>query len=58
MKKNKSIKNKTMFYVGIILIIVNVILMAGNFMGDSTSPIILATMGIVFIGASKFRPLK
>ena len=47
-----------MFYVGIILIIVNVILMAGNFMGDSTSPIILATMGIVFIGASKFRPLK
>ena len=58
MKKDKSIKNKAMFYVGIVLIVVNVILMAGNFMGDSTSPIILAIMGIVFIGASKFRPLK
>jgi len=58
MKKDKSIKNKALFYVGIVLIIVNVILMAGNFMGDSTSPIILATIGIVFIGASKFRLLK
>ena len=58
MKKDKSIKNKALFYTGIVLIVVNVTLMAGNFMGDSTSPIILATMGIVFIGASKYRLLK
>ena len=58
MKRDKSIQNKAMFYVGVALIAINVILMVGNFMENSISPIILATIGIVFIGASKFRPLK
>ena len=50
--------NKTMFYIGIILIIVSAILMLGNFSGENTSPIVLGILGIVFIGASKYRPLE
>ena len=58
MAENKSKGNKAMFYAGIVFIIVSVVLLLGNFMGDSTFPTILGVMGVVFIGASKFRLLK
>jgi len=50
--------NKIGFYTGIIFIVVAAILMIGNFMGDSTFPIILGILGIISIGASKYRPLE
>ena len=50
--------NKIMFYIGIILIAIAAILLLGNFLGDSTSPIVLGVLGIVFIGASKYRLLE
>jgi hypothetical protein len=50
--------NKVMFYVGIALIVIAAILLLGKFSGDSTSPIVLGVLGIVFIGASKYRPLR
>ena len=50
--------NKIMFYIGIILIVIAAILVLGNFLGDITSPIVLAVIGIVFIGASKYRLLE
>ena len=58
MTENKPKENKIMFYAGIIFIIVSAIFLLGNFMGDSTFPTILGAMGVVFIGASKFRLLK
>lgn len=50
--------NKIGFYTGMVLIIVAAILLAGNFLGDSTFPIVLGILGIVAIGASKYRPMK
>jgi hypothetical protein len=47
-----------MFYIGIILIVIVAILLLGNFLGESTSPIVLGILGIVFIIASKYRPLE
>jgi len=47
-----------MFYTGIIFIIVAVILLIGNFLGDSTFPVFLGILGIISIGASKYRPLE
>lgn len=50
--------NKIMFFIGIILIVIAAILLLGNFLADSTFPIVLGIIGIVFIGASKYRPLE
>ncbi len=50
--------NKIMFFIGIILIVIAAILLLGNFTGEGTSPIVLAVIGIVFIGASKYRPME
>lgn len=50
--------NKITFYTGIVLIVIAAILLLGNFTGESTSPIVLAVIGIVFIGVSKYRPLE
>jgi len=50
--------NKIMFYTGIIFIVVAAILLIGNFLVDSTFPIILGILGIISIGASKYRPLE
>lgn len=47
-----------MFYIGIILVVITAILLLGKFFGESTSPIVLGILGIVFIGASKYRPLE
>jgi len=46
------------FYTGIIFIVISAILLLGNFLGDSTFPIILGILGIISIGASKYRLLK
>jgi hypothetical protein len=46
-----------MFWVGIALIVISAILLAVT--DDSgISPIILGIIGIVFMGASKYRPMK
>jgi hypothetical protein len=50
--------NKPMFWIGIIVIVVAAILLLGNFLGDSTFPIVFGIIGIVFIGASGYRPMK
>ena len=50
--------NKSMFYIGIILVVITAILLLGNFFDEGTSPIILGVLGIVFIGASKYRPIE
>ena len=50
--------NKIGFYTGIVFIVAAAILLLGNFMGDSTFPIFLGILGIIAIGASKYRPLK
>jgi hypothetical protein len=50
--------NKSMFYLGITLIIVAVIFLLGNFLGDSTLPILLGIFGIISIGASKYRLME
>jgi len=58
--EQKPKANKVMFFVGIILIIATVVILLGNFTeeGDYPFPIILGVMGIVFIGASRFRLLR
>ncbi len=55
---NKLKSSKVMFYAGIAGIIIAVILLLGNFMGESTFPTILGFLGILFISASNFRLLK
>jgi len=55
---SKQKSNKVMFYAGIVFVIVSAVLLLGNFMGESTFPTFLGAMGVIFIGASKFRLLK
>jgi hypothetical protein len=55
---NKQEGNKAMFYAGIVFVLVAAVLFLGNFMRGSTFPTFLVIMGVVFIGASKFRLLK
>ena len=50
--------NKIMFFTGIIFIVVAAILLIGNFLGDSTFPVMLGLLGIISLGASKYRPLE
>ena len=54
---DKQKGNKGMFYAGIAFAIIAAILLLGNFMGESAFPAILGILGIIFIGASKFRLL-
>ena len=56
--KNTPKSSKFMFFTGIIFSIASAILLLGNFMGESTFPITLGIMGVVFIGASNFRLFK
>lgn len=50
--------NKPMFWVGIVTVVIAAILLltVGEELG--ISPIILGIMGIVFIGASRYRPFE
>ena len=50
--------NKIVFYTGISFIAVAVILLLGNFMGDSTFPMFLSILGIISIATSNYRLLK
>ena len=50
--------NKIGFYTVIIFILISVILLLGNFIGDSTFPMFLGILGIISIGTSKYRPLE
>lgn len=50
--------NKTRFYTGLFIVVVAAILLLGNFLGDSTFPIFLGILGIIVMGASKYRPLE
>ena len=56
--KNELKSNIIMFYIGVIFIIAAAILLLGNFMTENTFPIILGILGILFMGASRYRPLK
>jgi len=56
--ENKPKGNQATFYAGIVFVIASAVLLLGNFMGDSTFPTILGVMGVIFIGASRFRLLK
>ena len=49
--------NKVMFYVGLVLVAISAVLLVGGFAGKSGAPI-LGIIGIIFIGASGFRPLN
>jgi uncharacterized membrane protein HdeD (DUF308 family) len=57
MKKEQK-GNKSMFYIGIVFIIISAILLLGNFMGESTFPAFLGLLGIISAAASKFRLIK
>ena len=48
--------NKIMFYTGIAFMAIATVLLLGN-IGDSTFPIFLGVLGIISIGASKYRPM-
>ena len=50
--------NRILFGIGIVMIVIAVVLLLGDFMGDSTFPVILGFLGIVMIGASNYRPMK
>lgn len=50
--------NKPMFWIGIAIIVISAILLIFVEEGLGVSPIIFGTIGIVFIGASKYRPMK
>jgi len=54
-QEQKPKSNKVMFYIGVTLILVAAILL---FTENSTYPIALGVIGIVFIGASRYRLLK
>ena len=56
--ENESKDDKIMFYIGISLIVIAMILFFGNFMRENIFPIILMTIGIAFISSSKFRLFK
>lgn len=53
-----SMANKIMFGVGILLIIVVAVMFLFVEEDIGISPIVLGIIGIVIIGASKYRPLK
>ena len=51
--------NKGMFVGGIILIVISAIFLLGDFLDiDSSVPVILGFLGILFIATSGVRPLK
>jgi len=51
--------NKAMFYVGLLIIAIDVVLLLGNFLSDDSSvPVIFGFLGILFIATSGVRPLR
>jgi len=57
--EQKTIKiNKLMFWIGIIIVVITVILLLAGEEELRIWPIPFGIMGIVFIGTSRYRPLK
>jgi len=56
-QKTKKV-NKPMFWVGLAMIVIAAILLLTVEKDLGMSPMILGIIGIVSIGASKYRPLK
>jgi len=50
--------NKPMFWIGIVMIVITVILLLTGKEELGMSPIIIGIIGVVFIGASQYRPMK
>jgi hypothetical protein len=52
-------KNKSMFIVGILFMVVAAIMLLGDFLEtDSSAPVMLGFLGILFITTSGVRPMK
>lgn len=49
--------NKIRFFTGIVFIVASAVLLLGNFLGDSSLPVMLGLLGIIAIGISKYRPM-
>jgi hypothetical protein len=49
---------RALFYMGIVFVLVAAVLLLGDFMKESAFAAFLGAMGVIFIAASKFRPLK
>ena len=56
-QKTKKV-NKPMFWVGLAMIVIAAILLLTVEKDLGMSPMILGIMGLVSMGASKYRPLK
>jgi hypothetical protein len=54
---DKPKSNKSMFYMGLAFVIASAILLLGNFMGESSFPAFLGLLGVIGMGASRFRLL-
>lgn len=50
--------NKPMFWIGIVMVVIVVILLLTAKEDLGMWPMILGIIGIVFIGASRYRPMK
>jgi len=46
-------RNRVALGTGIVLVVVSVILMLGNFLGDNTFPLFLGLLGVVAIAISR-----
>jgi hypothetical protein len=44
--------------MGIVFVVVSAVLLLGDFIKESAFAAFLGAMGVIFIAASKFRPLK
>jgi len=58
MKQQIKKPNKMMFWVGLAMIVIAAILLLTVEKDLGMSPMILGIIGIVSMGASKYRPLK
>lgn len=59
MEQENKKPNKLMFWIGIVIVVITVILLlTGEGEELKIWPIPFGIMGIVFIGTSRYRPLK
>jgi len=58
MEQETKKPNKPMFWIGIVTVVITVILLLTGGEELRIWPVPFGTMGVVFIGASRYRPLK
>ncbi|MFH1575469.1 MAG: hypothetical protein ABIB55_00810 [Candidatus Nealsonbacteria bacterium] len=58
MEQETKKPNKPMFWIGIVIVVITVILLLTGGEELKLWPIPFGIMGIVFIGTSRYRPLK